>query len=320
MLAHAELYDSTGAFRLTSGRWLSMHFEVFQPDPRLRHVVKQYYVLEGAARGREPKHIVPDGHLEIGFSFGADLEELRCADTTEARWIAKPGAYVDGVLDRYAMVRPTGSVGLFCVKLHYAAGHALFPFGVAALRQGAMPLEDLFGTEVRSMEDQVVTAPTHRKRAGAVDRFLLRVLRDRVAADSLVGAASRVFLAHHGTPRVADVAGRLGISRRQLGKRFQVCLGVPPKRFAQMTRVRSVIRSIARNPQASLAASAYQHCYHDQSHFIKEFKMIAGLPPAEFFAGQHLVSDLLERGRPRDPGEVAASPRERPFPFVLSPG
>ncbi len=87
-------------------------------------------------------------------------------------------------------------------------------------------------------------------------------------AISLISSAS-------GSIRIEDVSKLSGISRRMLERRFRQVLGKTPKRFAQIERFNCLI-----NEKQSLLKAEY----HDQSHMIKEFKMLTGMTPSHFFS------------------------------------
>jgi AraC-like DNA-binding protein len=92
--------------------------------------------------------------------------------------------------------------------------------------------------------------------------------------------AAKVLSAHE---RVADAARRLNVSERHLRNLFTEAVGVPPKQFARLDRVRTVLAGARREQWAQLAAEAG---YYDQSHMTAEFRDIMGVPPGAFIAGR----------------------------------
>ncbi len=78
-----------------------------------------------------------------------------------------------------------------------------------------------------------------------------------------------------GNIRIEEVSQLTGTSRRMLERRFKQFLGKTPKRFAQIERFNSLI-----NDRKMLLTADY----HDQSHMIKEFKLLTGMTPSHFFS------------------------------------
>ena len=67
---------------------------------------------------------------------------------------------------------------------------------------------------------------------------------------------------------------------RQLERRFNEIVGLPPKRLARIIRFQSALGSIYSNPDRELTGIAYDHGYSDQAHFIHECKALSGKAPS----------------------------------------
>jgi AraC-like DNA-binding protein len=52
-----------------------------------------------------------------------------------------------------------------------------------------------------------------------------------------------------------------------------------PKRFARIVRLQTVLRRLADEPDANLAALAIDCGYSDQAHLTRELQSLAGLTP-----------------------------------------
>jgi AraC-like DNA-binding protein len=119
----------------------------------------------------------------------------------------------------------------------------------------------------------------------ALDSRLGRGVDGDRSSDHLVERAARMLSPGPdvATERVTAVARRVGISDRQLRNLFADAVGVSPKRFAQIERVRAVL---ARARAEGLAAVAAELGYFDQSHMTAQFRRLVGVPPRAFFAGR----------------------------------
>jgi AraC-like DNA-binding protein len=82
---------------------------------------------------------------------------------------------------------------------------------------------------------------------------------------------------------VRVTARRLNLSERRLRDLFTDAVGVSPRQFARLDRVRTVL---VRARRAHLAQIATEAGYYDQSHMTAEFRRVMGTPPAAFIAGQ----------------------------------
>jgi AraC-like DNA-binding protein len=121
-----------------------------------------------------------------------------------------------------------------------------------------------------------------------VDALRARLLTGR--ADPLTRAAA-VGLARPGA-RVAELGAELGISERQLRRRFADAVGYGPKTLARILRfqrflllagedARRADRAGPAGPCGDLAGLAFAAGYADQAHLSRECRRLAGRTPAE---------------------------------------
>jgi AraC-like DNA-binding protein len=101
--------------------------------------------------------------------------------------------------------------------------------------------------------------------------------------DELLREATTLLTADAGPGGVAAAARRLHISERHLRNLFADGVGLSPKHFARIDRVRTVLARARVLPWADLAAAAG---YYDQSHLTGEFRRLMGVPPAAFSRGE----------------------------------
>jgi transcriptional regulator GlxA family with amidase domain len=103
-----------------------------------------------------------------------------------------------------------------------------------------------------------------------------------VAPDPLVRAAVLDVVARPRT-RVAALGERLGISERQLRRRFETAVGYPPKTLARVLRLQRFL-GLAGRDGADIARLAAEAGYADQPHLTRDCAELAGLPPAALLA------------------------------------
>ena len=167
-------------------------------------------------------------------------------------WLAGPEVTI-----RSGPLPPGGLVG---VRLRPGACLSL---GVAA---DEVPLHGMaFG--------QVAAGSPHDRLQEAMD-FLGRVsVRDN---DFAVARAVRML---DGDPaaRIGDLAAAVGLSERQLRRRFSVAVGLRPKAYGRVARLHTALRLAG---SASWADIAHRCGFYDQPHMIAEFRAATGLAPA----------------------------------------
>lgn len=177
-----------------------------------------------------------------------------------------------------------------CVEVRLAPGTTLPLLGVPAvdLVGRAVFLGDLPGRKARQLSDELRWLDADPERT--VER-LAEVLPTRLTA---VTDSSRTELVRAGVDAmsirtghlpgpVPDVARELAVSERQLRILFAEGVGLSPKHYARINRVRAVLAHAAELSWAQLAAVTG---YYDQSHMTSDFRALMGVPPRSYFTGR----------------------------------
>ncbi|WP_067525081.1 AraC family transcriptional regulator [Nocardia uniformis] len=171
-----------------------------------------------------------------------------------------------------------------CLRIRLAPGttRQLLGISTADLADRMVHLGDMPGA-VGELADELLTLPSDE-----VVPFLEAALPQRISETStqrahrdLLRSAVEAITGSAGTP-VPDLAADLAVSERQLRNLFNTGIGLSPKHFGRISRVRQVIAHGGSTPWAEVASTAG---FYDQSHLSADFRSLMGVPPAMFFRG-----------------------------------
>ncbi|WP_316805516.1 helix-turn-helix domain-containing protein [Pedobacter nototheniae] len=84
---------------------------------------------------------------------------------------------------------------------------------------------------------------------------------------------------------IGSLAVKYNTSRQNIHKLFNRYLGKSPADFRKIHRFRETLanRIISLKNEENLTALSYESLFYDQSHMVKEFKLLTGLSPKKFF-------------------------------------
>ncbi len=151
-------------------------------------------------------------------------------------------------------------------------------------------LEALLGAAAERLRSRLAEAPDWPARFAIMDRLLLE---RAAAAEALLTGRSwqladwldRQLKAAHGGVAIAALAAAAGVSHRHLIAVSRRELGVTPKTYARVLRFNraQALAAVAggRPDWASLALDAG---FCDQAHLVREYRALAGRPPARGLA------------------------------------
>ncbi|MCA2223401.1 helix-turn-helix domain-containing protein [Nonomuraea aurantiaca] len=251
-----------------------------------------------------------------GALLGTRRIHVREPDTTPTvafRTVDGAGRlYVLGPRTRASYLAPKDVPHCVTVRLRPATARPLLGVPLSELVDRVVPLRDLWGVRADRLAEELAGMVTGSDWAEQVMTRLEAAFLDRLSAQSpadldragLVGAAAALLSAEAAldrndlvslaaAPPVVAVARELGVSERHLRNLFTGGVGVPPKRFARISRVRGVLARVCREEAASLAADAG---YYDQSHMTAEFREVMGVPPSAYRAGRLPVPGTCSAG------------------------
>ncbi|WP_449349298.1 helix-turn-helix domain-containing protein [Streptomyces shaanxiensis] len=181
-----------------------------------------------------------------------------------------------------------GRPGVSCTQVRLAPGTVRPLLGVPAvdLVGRVVPLGAVPGRTARQLSYDLGRLEHEEAVARLTD-----LLPDRLSAPA---AGSRTALlraavtalsvrSDHIPGQVRDVARELAVSERQLRNLFRDGVGLSPKHYARIHRVRAVLAHATELRWADLAAATG---YYDQSHMTSDFRTVMGVPPRSYFTGR----------------------------------
>jgi len=165
------------------------------------------------------------------------------------------------------------------------AGVRLRP-GAARLLLGRMPVDEVRGLQVPldaappSLADRLAAAGSAEAAVEVLEAFVAELARE-YEPDTAVEQAVRMLRSGQ-NPHVAALADAVGISERQLRRRFTETVGYGPKTLHSILRFQHALGLSRRaGASAGLADIAHQAGYADQAHFTREVRRLAGMTPTE---------------------------------------
>jgi len=165
---------------------------------------------------------------------------------------------------RLAGIRFFPAVGYGILGKHYEKPTPL------AENEDIYNLRDLF---VRL--DQLSTADEHIEAIyqWATDHLSITDLIPDALEKTLEGIAQDEDLAN-----LMDTAA---LSQRQIERQFKQWLGMTPKYYQRIARIKKAINHMKENPDTDLADVAFQFGFSDQAHMTREFRTIACITPGQ---------------------------------------
>jgi AraC-like DNA-binding protein len=212
----------------------------------------------------EPPHltlgVMPDGRVDILWAEHGEAVVIG----PQTRALGRPVPAEYGVVG--VRLRPGIGSSLLGVPAHEIADMHI---GLDAIDSRAA---DVLVRALRSIGD-AARAPS------AMARAIATVSETRGAPDHAIRAAARLLAIPRA--RVERVARAVGVSERELERRFREFVGYGPKTLHRVLRFQRVLEALGgARRQDGLARIAAFAGYSDQAHLTREVRELSGLTPA----------------------------------------
>ena len=238
----------------------------------LRPIVRRFLIVEFPSIHRDAHLPETDAVAAFSFRGACQIDGIQLAPPaafTGPRVVLRTHEHRHSHAVLLATFTPVGAYTFLRSPLDQFAGST---FSLENLVQRP---EDL-----QRVSEQLAAAQHHRQRIAVVEDFLLRRVR-AFSPDPLITAAVAWLEQAPTGSKIDDLTRYIGLSQSALERRFRRIVGVSPKKYVSLVRLRRAVR--LHTAGADLTTVAHTAGYFDQSHFIKDFRRVTGLAPSKFF-------------------------------------
>ena len=265
-----------------------MKYTEYRPTRALRAFINCFWSIE--QDGDDPPsgtwdRSVPDGSLELVLHLGDPMirKPLDGEPARESRCI------LIGQMTAPYLVRADGPARMLGVRMFPHTGYLLLEGSVAGFNDRSVDLDSVLPRGARLPLERIANAESIQDALRILERWCIARLRvhSPCARDRYFSFACRRILRGRGAIQIGDLSRQMGISNRYLQRIFVERGGISPKLFAGIIRFQHALGFLSSGTPPGFAAIAQEAGYFDQSHFVREFRRLAGVAPREFANEQH---------------------------------
>lgn len=244
-----------------------MYYSELEPSPELRPWIAAWWHFRVAAGAGEIEHWIP---------------------LTGGAMLSAPRRYPMGISGpRTSPLRTTVRGGEVYWGAHFWPGAASSILGPSAgcLREKQILARQLLPVDWVDRLSRALDAEDNEpSAAGKLDAAFAELAANATPLDGVVMTAVVRLIADDEGLTVARLAEELGISTRQLRRRFKREVELTPKELMRLQRMRaSAVAAVQRGERWVDVAA--EHGYADQAHLVREYRRLIGLTPVGF--GDH---------------------------------
>ena len=173
----------------------------------------------------------------------------------------------------------------FCFQVVFQPG-ALYRITGISLNELAntyLDAEDIFGTSIRFVNEQLYRAKSYIEAIPIVETFLKRLIKNSKKTKDNIDAIGNLMLLADEQYNVDKFIKEACLCHRQFDRKFKERVGISPKLFLQIIRFDKAFRMKNRHSQKDWLSIALHCGYYDYQHLVKDYKEFTGHTPTQFF-------------------------------------
>lgn len=256
----------------------TFNWKVYRPSPALIPYIESYRVIHTQGEGAQQVSgwLFASNALQLVFK----LEAAHTVYGVSQDSSSGASCFVVGPLEKPAVGMAEGAISAIHVVFRPGMAGTFLRYPIDELANAAIAIDDLDNKSSLEIDPLLYECPNDNARIAVLERQLLRCMLEGEDTNPIVQQAMWQIGQAQGTLPIRALLSDLGVSERRLQRLFKQYCGVSPKTFSQLTRFWFTLQLLER--EASWAEIVMHAGYHDQSHFIREFKTFTTMTPSAY--------------------------------------
>ena len=230
---------------------------------------------------------LPDASVEIYFNLGP---HGRHASRTPLAAPPHRAAWVVGPRERpLHIAKETRDCQIVGIRLHPWMADRVLGVPASELRRTLVDLDEFWGSAVDDIRNQLHETRGASARIALVERAIVARVGNRLSAEISLAEQLCRAAEHDPNGTVGALAATHGLTHRRVIEVFDRAVGLKPKTYARVRRLRHVLRYIHEPNRPTWTTIAHRCGYFDQSHLIHDFRLLTDISPSEYEATRSSV-------------------------------
>ncbi|MCG6146052.1 AraC family transcriptional regulator [Leptospira bandrabouensis] len=285
-----------------------MEIYFIKPPSHLESSIKEFWIWK-EVNVKELPWILPSYECEMVFHLG----NPPLVETEDKQVIRLPGVHLVGPQTRRWRILSESNLSLIAIRFYVGGLYSLFSKRGDELQNqfSEMKMDSLLGV-FSEMKEKILLSENNVSNLllkDDISTFLTSFLETYPGKAREIPAYIRFALLELTRPNISieSLCQKLGISRKQLDRKFKEIVGMAPSEYRTVHRLLEMVRNPEHyrenNPNLKFTDLAQEYNYSDQSHFNHDFKKKSGTIPNEWFAEFEKMSHFY-KGDSSDTGRM----------------
>ena len=266
---------------------LEIKFQLINPVWQLKTFIEKIWVFESS----EPmprddmKMVAPNGRLLLLMPFRNAL----VGQKVNRNYLAPQNRIsLVGMSDCPSIVdaEMKGAIGTIGVEISAIGAYRFFHIRLKNIKNQLYLLEDIIGRPAKLIQQRMSETQSIGGKIQLLQQFLLSLFVQS-EEDTLFEYCIRQINLSKGGHTIKQLEHKTGYTSRWLNLKFEERLGISPKNYSSIMRFQRFYKAMLSNPNDFFKQASFYDHYHDESHFIKEFRRFTEMPPGRLIKSKN---------------------------------
>jgi AraC-like DNA-binding protein len=256
---------------------MQINLQSFRPCRALQPFINCYVSLAKNPDSWE-QLLIPSSIQNLGFIFGGSMTSSLDKDSPVNR------SFVVGQQEQPQTANFGKDLEIITVFFKPTGMYRLFGYSMHLFTDKAIDFELICCNHDKYHVQKILESPSTAKRVTAIEEFLLgKLSRKSNYHSQRIDYGSQLIMNRNGNIPINRLASELNMSKRNLERHFNEQVGISPKSFSGISRIKKILELVERNLNITWRDVSKNFEYTDHSHFIHEFRKFTGKTPHEYF-------------------------------------
>jgi len=259
-----------------------LFFDSFIPCAQLLPYIKRYFFVSSQLEDGYAQRMLPSDVQCICFGLNSNATQR----LVNATGFHNPMTdYIVGQMSMPCQSLNYGNPVVLAAQFRSYGMFALFGIPMHEFTDHAVSLD-----QISTAEEKALIAILHeQKELPDQIRALEAYLLYKVEKSRYIHDLGKIIRAHHtiisrdGNLSIVRLASELNTSERSLERSFQEMIGLSPKTFSGVVRIKKAMQLAGSRKKPEWSQIVYSLGYTDQAHFVKDFKKFIHQTPSEYY-------------------------------------
>lgn len=256
---------------------LQFHTPVFP----INTIVDSFTFYEGLIQEHSIERLLPDGSSNLiieldnipKYTFDNNSLEVK------EKYL---GAWISGMQKEFISIGAEVGSSMLIIRFQPTGPYSVFGIPMYELNDKVLDADIILGSEIQTLRDQLLEAPTGTQKFNIVEQWLASFLKEQPPSMKMIRYATEEISRNPTLERIKTLSDSFGYSQKQFIQLFKTQVGLTPKYFQRVIRFNKVLEELEAKKQVNWTRLSQDCGFYDQAHFIREFRQFSGFNPQEF--------------------------------------